>query len=158
MTLWRCSLMTSTNQPDVTTTIKSKDLNMRSVFAWGQVWRCEITDLSNILLNFTFFLPEFVMTLTHNGLFATFLNSGEVCFLQRNRPICPNLLFPVFSQNKPSNGNTLLYNHVLASQGLHLHNWGTAYWTSKLCAVTLAAEWDDSHWIIFFMGLFLKHI
>lgn len=105
-----------------------------------------------------FFLPEFVMTLTHNGLFATFLNSGEVCFLQRNRPICPNLLFPVFSQNKPSNGNTLLYNHVLASQGLHLHNWGTAYWTSKLCAVTLAEEWDDSHWIIFFMGLFFKHI
>lgn len=136
MTLWR-SLTTSTNHPDMTNTIKSKDLNTRSVFAWGHV--CHNVK-SLIYQTLTNFFLEFEITLRHNGLFATFLNSGEVCFLYRNQPISPNLPFPVFSQNKPSNGNTSLYNHVLASQGLHLHNWACAYWTFKLCAVTLAAE------------------
>lgn len=62
------------------------------------------------------FVLEFEMTLRHNGLFATFLNSKQVCFLYRIQPSFPNLPFPVLSQNKLSNGNTLLGNHMLTSQ------------------------------------------
>lgn len=37
MTLWRCLLTTSTKHPDMNNKVKSKGLNMRSVFAGGQV-------------------------------------------------------------------------------------------------------------------------
>lgn len=153
MTLWRCLLTTSANHPGATNKIKSQDLNMTSVFAWGQVcpnvksliW--QTVSLLNLSL-------EFEIALRHNGLFATFLNSGEVSvFYIVISLFSPNLPFPVFSLNKPSNGNTLLYNHVLASQRPHLHNWACANWTCKLCAVTLAGERADS-WIMFPASLF----
>ncbi len=92
---------------------------MRSAFAWGQE---SLKVKSLIYQTLTYFFLEFEITLRHSGLFATFHNSREVSFLHRYQPIFPNLPFPVISQNKLSDGNTLLYNHVLASQGLHLHN------------------------------------
>lgn len=95
---------------------------------------------------------EFEITLRHNGLCASFLCSREVCSYIVISLFSPNRPFPVFSQIKPSNGKTLLYNHVLASQWLHLHNWACANSTCKLWAVTLVAEWADSYWMMFVMS------
>lgn len=115
MTLWRCLLTTSTNSPDMTNKIKPKDLNMGSVFAWGQV-SVNVKSLLCRTFSLTFSWSLKLLWGTMVSLFAPFPSSGEVWFLNCNQPISPNLSFPVFSQNKPSNGNTLLYNHVLASQ------------------------------------------
>lgn len=92
----------------MTNKIKSKGLH--TMFAWGQVCPREKSLLCQTVA------ATFSWSLRHNGPFR------EVCFLHRNQPIFPNLPFPVFTQNKPSNGNTLLHNRTLASRCLHLHN------------------------------------